>query len=113
MKRGTLPPVSNSETWTDTIQFYDSEDGNPFDLDDVTAITLKLRDNGSDVLTGELDDEILIVGDAEDGTIEFTFSATAMSALDSKTYEVGLLLTQDDGVVRQLILGHLPVLEGL
>lgn len=114
MKTGTLGPVSNAATWNDTIEVFDAEDGEAFDLTDVEAITLKLRDpSGATVLEGELDDEIIVVGDAADGTIEFTFSASAMSALDPKTYEVGLLITDEDDFVTQLILGHLPVVEGL
>lgn len=115
MKRGTLPPVANTETWTDTIEFYDDADGSAFDLTNTTAITLKLRDIDSEspVLTGELDDEIVVVGDDADGTIQFTFSAASMAALDPKTYEAGILLTNSDGTVRQVLLGYLPVLKGL
>ena len=110
----TLDPVSNAETWTDHLEFIDDEteeawflEGSPPD-----EITIRLRDSstGNIVLTGTLTGgEIEVV---DDGIAEFTFSASAMSALDPKTYEVGVLLTDED-VTRQVILGHLPVLSGL
>ena len=113
MNRGTLDPVSNQATWTDTIELYDDETGEPFDLGDVTAITMKLRDGCmTPALSGSLGEEIEIVGDDEDGVFEFTFSAGTMSNLEAKTYEVGILVTTATATT-QLILGTVAVLEGL
>jgi hypothetical protein len=81
----------------------------------VTEITLKLRDQacGSEVLSGSLTGgEIAVVGADADGTIQFTFSASAMGALCPKSYAVGVLLSTST-ITRQLILGTVPVLEGL
>jgi hypothetical protein len=117
MKTGTLEPVSNSATWTDTIEFYDDETGDPLftELTEAThpdEITLKVRDPSNDntVLSGTLTGGDIAI--AADGVVEFTFSSDAMAALDPKTYEVGLLYTQED-VTTQIILGTLPVLKGL
>lgn len=115
MKTGTLEPVSNLETWTDTIEFYDDDDGTAFDLEDVTEVTLRLRDpsNGAIVLEGTLTGgDLTVVGDEADGTVEFVFSADAMSALNPKTYEIGCLL-ETATITKQIILGRMPVLEGL
>jgi hypothetical protein len=117
MKTGTLEPASNAATWTDTIEFYDDETGDPLFTEATVAthpdeITLKVRRAHSDTeeLSGSLTGgELVIVGD---GIVEFTFSATAMAALDARTYEVGVLYTQED-VTTQIILGTLPVLKGL
>lgn len=110
----TLDPVSNLETWTETLSVFESTDGLPFFTvaDPPSAVTLKLRDMQTDatVLSGSLADGALVVVDS--GEIEFTFSADAMSALEPKIYEVGCLYT-DEGITRQMILGHLPVLRGL
>jgi hypothetical protein len=115
MLTGTLEPVSNAETWQDNIEFYDDETGDAYSLASATEITLKLRDreSGSTVLSGSMTGgEIDIVGAAADGVVQFTFAASTMSALDPKTYEVGVLLSTSS-LTRQLILGTLPVLEGL
>lgn len=114
MKTGPLDPISNKETWEETVNVY-TDDGTPFDLTDVTEITIKVRDpkSTSIVLQGSMTGgEIDIVGDEVDGTFEFTFSADTMSGLSAKTYEVGCLLSTAT-VTRQIILGTLPVLEGL
>ena len=117
MITGTLDPVSNAATWTDTIEFYDDETGEAyFDYSNSAThpseITLKLRDesNGSTVLEISLSDGDIVL--ADDGIAEFTVASTTMDDLEAKTYTVGVLYTFDD-VVTQLILGSLPVKEGL
>lgn len=115
MKTGTLEAVSNAETWQDFIELFDDGDGNTFDVSDITEVTLKLRDpaSKSTVLEGSYTGgELVRVGDAADGVYRFTFSADTMSALDPKTYEVGVLASTAL-ITKQLILGSLPVLEGL
>lgn len=114
MKTGTLEAVSNQATWQEEYTFFDDDDGEPFDLGDVDSITLRVRDpeSKSVVLDVELEDGIEIVGDDADGTIQWTVSASSMSALDPKTYQVSLLITNTDDITTQIILGYLPVLEG-
>lgn len=117
MYRGTLNPISNAATWTDELEFFDDETGEAmFEEDDDDThpddITLKLRDkdSGSTVLSGSLSGGELAI--SADGIVTFTFSASDMSGIDAKTYEVGVLYDADD-VVTQLILGEISVLKGL
>lgn len=115
MKNGTLEPVSNSETWTDTIELFDDATGVALNTSDITALTIKVRDQDTKetVLSGSVSGgEVVAVGAASAGTYRFTFSASAMSAVCPKTYEVGCLVTTAT-VTKQVILGYLPVLEGL
>src|SRR5688572_9843177 len=115
MYTGSLEPVSNAETWQDELEFYDDATGTAYDLTDVTEITLKLRDrdSGTTVLSGSMTGgELDVVGAATAGVVQFTFSASAMSALDPGQYDVGVLLSTST-ITRQLILGTVPVLEGL
>lgn len=116
MKIGALDPVSNAETWIDNLEFYDDGTGVAWDVSLITEVTIKVRDtqNQSVVLQGSLTGgEVDLIGVAADGTYRFEFTATQMAALDPKTYEVGVLATTSDGRVSQLILGYLPVLNGL
>jgi hypothetical protein len=117
MITGTLEAVSNCETWTDTIEFIDDETGEPFfDYSDSAThpseITLKLRDqySGNTVLSISMTGGDIVL--ADDGIAEFTVDADSMAAIAAKTYTVGILYTFDD-ITKQLILGSLPVLEGL
>lgn len=117
MKTGTLSPVSNAETWIDQLEFYDDGTGISWDVSLITEVTLKVREieSQSEVLSGSLTGgEIDLIGAASAGTYRFEFTASQMAALEAKTYEVGLLATTT-GPARtaQLILGYLPVLNGL
>jgi len=109
-----LDPVSNAETWTDTLEFIDSEDGEAYFTQALPPdeITLKLRDpdTGEIVLSGSKSTGELVVTD--DGIVDFTFSATLMSDICPKQYEVGVLYT-DEGVTKQAILGVISILRGL
>lgn len=109
-----LDPVSNAETWQDTIEFYDDDDGEAFfpEGSPPDEITMKLRDpdSGEIVLSGALSTGELVV--SADGVVNFTFSKAAMNNLYPKQYEVGVLYT-DEGVTRQAILGTISILSGL
>lgn len=116
MKTGTIDLVSNEATLQVNLDILDADDGTPFNLSGVDQITVKLRDpdSGSAVLEGSLSGgEVIVVGDEADGVIQFTFSATSMSDIEPKTYEIGVLITDEDGFVSQVILGRLPVGWGL
>jgi len=109
-----LEPVSNAETWTDQLEFIDDETGTAWfaQASPPTEITINLRDTqtGETVLSGSLTGgQITIV---QDGVAEYTFAPSLMSALDAKTYEVGVLYT-DQSITRQAVLGTIAVLRGL
>lgn len=116
MKTGTLAPASNAATWQEDIEFYDDDDGSSFDLADVEEITIRFRDpdTTATALTGTLSGgDMVVVGADADGVVRATFSATAMAALQPKTYEIGVLIEDADGFVTQTILGRIPILNGL
>ena len=113
MMTGTLAPVSNKETWSDTLEFINDETDAAWfvQASPPDEITLKLRDkSGSIVLTLSLSDgDLVVVGD---GQVTFTASADTMGGIEPKTYEVGVLY-EDDDVVTQVLLGNISVLDGL
>lgn len=112
---GALDPVSNKATWSENLELLDSETGDPIDLSAVTEITLEVRDmeSHSAVLTGTYTGgEVIIVGASTDGVFQWEFSVAQMRALQAKTYDVGCTIEQDGDTV-QLIIGHLPVLDGV
>ena len=114
MKTHTLNAVSNRATWHEELEFFDDETDAPLfeETDEDThpdEITITLRDpsNGSESVLGTLTGGGLVI--SADGIVSFSFD---LSDFDAKTYEVGVLYDQED-VVTQTILGHLPILEGL
>lgn len=112
MFTGTLSPVSNKADWIETFELYDDETGEAIDVSAATEITIAIREPGthSEVLSGSLTgDEIEHV---ETGVIQWHFTADQMSDLCAKTYEVGMTLVLDD-ITTQILIGHLPVADGI
>jgi len=119
---GPLLPISNKATWTEALSVTDGETGEAIDLSSADEITITVRDtnsrpsdycfgtNPTPVLTATLTGGQVVL--VETGVLEWTFTKDQMRALAAKTYQVGLTL-EDDGEVVQLIIGTVPVLEGI
>jgi hypothetical protein len=109
----TLPPVSNREDWDETLQLFDPDTGEAFDLGAVTALTLVVWDPDSfaTVLSGALNAGITIT-DSDQGVIAIHFAAGSMQALAPKNHAFRLGMTSG-GATKDLILpGILPVEDG-
>lgn len=106
--------ASNRADWApEAVQLIDDETGEPIDLAGA-AITIMVRDeNGSQRLRGTLDDYVdLIEQDGASTIVQWTFPASAMHGLCTGTYRVGMI-AERDGETEQVILGSLPVVEGV
>jgi hypothetical protein len=109
---GTLPLVSNRATFEQSFQAIDADDGSAFDLTAAT-ITFEIRDpvSQSAILSATNNDGVDVV-DADDGIFTVTFTATQMSDLDAKEYEVGCTITVGD-FTTQYIAARQPVIDGV
>lgn len=110
---GSLPSASIHGTWIEQVQVWDIDTDTPFDLTDVDEITVALRtmDQGH----GEFTEMSLTLtnGDIEmpdTGIIQWRAEVDAMRTLDSKLYEVLLILEDDDDVV-PLIIGTISIVD--
>lgn len=115
MFTGTLDPASNRATWSESCQITDASTGDAIDLSAVDEITVAVRDpdDYAPRLTGTLSGgDVVIVGATTDGTFQWRFEAAQMRGLCAKSYEVGLTIEQGDDEV-QIIIGRLPVLDGI
>jgi hypothetical protein len=110
MRMGTLDPASNRATFQTIRQIVDTETGEAADLSGAT-ITFEIRERGclGAVLSATNGDGI---GLADAYTYQVTFSETAMRGLKEGTYEVGLTIERD-GITTQVIIGLLPVHDGV
>jgi hypothetical protein len=113
MITGTLEPISNRADWPDThaFQLYDDASNETIDLTTASAITLEIRDTcHSPRLIASLANGNLVL----QGTDTFipTWTANNLGCLCSGTYVVGCTAVVD-GKTIQLIIGMLPVLEGI
>jgi len=108
--QGKLDPVSNREDWTYVVEI-DDEDDNPVDLTDA-AISVTIRDPRyrSVALAGSTADGSITVLDT--GVFRIAFAAARLQPMRADTYEVGVVLVQN-GVTVQLVLGLLPIVDGI
>jgi hypothetical protein len=112
MFTGTLSPVSNKADWIEEYELYDDETGEALDISTAEEITVSIRDPNSQSieLTASLSGGSIT--HIETGVFEWTFTAAQMRGLCAKTYEVGMTMLKDD-VTTQILIGHVPVVDGI
>jgi len=112
-----LPPVTNSEDWYEVFEAYDDDAGAPFDFTG-WSLSLTLRrdeigNRGASLITAaDTTGQIAFPSGRASGQFTLTIPQASMSALCPGTYPVGVVMERD-GEKFQLILGVLPVLEGV
>lgn len=108
---GKLDPISNREDWNFVIELDDSDTGLPLDLTGAQiSVTIRDARYRSTVLNGSSNDGTVTFLDV--GVFQITYLAAKMQNLRPDMYEVGVALVQN-GVTVQLIIGLLPVLDGI
>lgn len=113
MLTGTLPAISNRADWPDSHAFelYDDDTNEAIDLTTATALTLEIRDDcHSPRLIASLANGDLVLQGTD--TFKPTWTANNLGCLCAGTYVVGCTAVVD-GKTIQLIIGMLPVLEGI
>ena len=123
---GMLSPVSNRADWIDCVEVTDAETDEPIDLSTLQDIVLAVRFPGAGNgvfdgyyyashgnrygITASLKTgEITII---QPGIFQFWFKRGVMAGLAPQTYDVGLIMVTADGVISQVLIGQVPVLEG-
>jgi len=92
------------------VELLDDETGDSVDLTGAT-IKFEVSDCGSPVLSATTDNAKVSIVDT--GVFQVDFSASEMGALCAKTYKVGCTVSSDDSEPQQLLIGSLPVLDGI
>lgn len=112
MIRITFLPTTNRQDWTETAQIKDEETGAAINITGAT-IFLSVRDPKSEVevLNASVGNRITLT-DPTQGIFEWTFTDNDMSGVVANTYDVGLVMVLA-GAATQLMLGSLPVLDGI
>ena len=115
MYTGTLQQTSNAEDWIETFQCVDDENNAVLDLTGVTiSVAVERLPNSGLVLSGSLSDgHVFVMGVATEGVFRVRFSDNEMSALAAGEYLIGMVITFVDGITEQIILGQLPVIDGV
>jgi len=111
----TLPAVSNRASFSEQIEFIDSETSEPMSLVGVLDIIVTIGDEDDyhHALQGSLiNGEVVMHEDFLSCTVSFT--RTQMQSLAPRTYAFGaLVIFEYDLNEKQAALGFLPVVEGL
>lgn len=111
MLTGSLPAVSNRETFQTERQLIDDETDEAIDLTDATIVfEIRQQSSSSAILSATLTNGKIVLLD--DTTYQVTFSVTDMRTLSAGTYDVGLTIKRDN-FTTQIIIGTLPVMDGI
>lgn len=110
MYAGPLPPASIHGTWSENVEIWSIDDDTLMDLSGVTEITLKLRDPMT-----RYDELVLTMTDGDitlpsTGIIQWRAEVDQMGTLNTKAYEVILILEDEDDTV-PVILGSISIVE--
>lgn len=111
MFQGTLGAVTTTASWRQPFELLDEDTGDPVSLTDCT-ISFEVYDplEQSTRLTATLDNGRITLLDS--AVFEVAFTRNDMNALAPRTHTVGCTITKGDDVI-QIILGDLPVLDGI
>lgn len=110
MLTGTLEPASNRAGFSLIVELLDDDTGDAVDLTGA-SIVFEVSDNSSSVLSATTSNAKVTIVDT--GIFKVDFTATEMRALCAKTYTLGCTVSNADSEPQQLIIGFLPVLDGI
>lgn len=110
MYQGTLAPVSNCATWSETVEIYDDGDNTLIDLSAATEILFEVSDHHCPILKAKLSDGTLVLEQSL-GMFSFSFTPEQMKVLCARTYNVGCTIAVA-GETIQVIAAYLPVYDG-
>jgi hypothetical protein len=107
MWTGNLDPVSNRETWQETVS-YRPADGTAAPALDEVVVTIA---GGCAPRSSKLSDGGVTV-DRDAGTFTFVFDASDMRRLRPGAYRLGIVLTINNVPV-QLFAGSIEIIDGI
>jgi hypothetical protein len=110
MQQVIFESVSNREQWSDTVEVR--RDGTLVDLSAATIVlAVRSKQSKSILMTAQTSDSTITIESL--GVFVFTFLVSRMRELDASiAYEVGCTL-EIGGVVEQLFIGNISVLDGI
>lgn len=107
-----LQPQSNRADWVEFVEITDQETGEPIDLTDCSIeVQVRYQNSGaSTVLSGDTDGGEVTILDT--GVFQIEFPASQMASINPDTYDVGAIIERD-GETAQILIGTIPIIEGV
>jgi hypothetical protein len=124
MYDGHLATLSNRQSWNDSVELLDNDTGEPVDISTATEIAVQVAPRGgvdlggyggasfgtTPLLTASLSNGK--VQHVQTGIFSFAFTKSDMRQLCGGIYSIEITI-EKDGETESLILGSLPVREGV
>lgn len=112
MYEATLQPISNREDWIGTVELIDNDTNEP--VIDIAGydMTLEVRDRFTRCVVLSATSDNGKVTTSSDSVIEWHFPLSDMQGVCAASYHVGITISRD-GLTSQLLIGVLPVLDGV
>lgn len=112
MYQGIFPPRSNKAGWSLVVEVLDDDTGEDVDLT-AAIVVFELRDPRyrTTALSATTANGRVTIGAI--GFFTVTFTALNMKTLCAETYEVGCTISNASSEPQQLILGTVPILDGI
>lgn len=109
---GALDPFSTKAGWKTIIEVADTDTGDDINLTGARIVCeVRDRKSGAIVLSGSTDNGKITIIDI--GFFQINFPTTDTVNLAASTYDVGVKLTTAGGDDVQLIIGSIPILDGV
>ena len=108
---GSLPLVTNRETFEQPFEFIDADVGGGFNLSSAT-IVFEISDPDSGTRLSATNSDGVDMTDAATGIIVVSFSVDDMRTLCGKEYDVGITVQVGDFVAEPFV-GKQPVIDGI
>lgn len=112
MYEGSLPRQSNKAGYAPVIEILDDDTDEAIDISDA-SIVFEIRDQltGTTLLSATTTNAKVAVIDT--GVFQASFTAAQMKNLNSGSYDVGCTISNADSEAQQLIIGTLPIIDGV
>jgi len=123
MYEGTLSTISNRQSWSDSVELRDTDTNGLIDISTATEIVVQIAPRGSVSSNGYGDiastSPLLTatlangkVQHVQTGIFQFAFTKSDMRGLCGGIYDVEITI-EKDGETESLILGTVPIREGV
>lgn len=111
MFHARLQPISKGSDWIEIVELTDIDTGDPVDFTGATfTVSLRRKGDTSAEITGNNSSGQVISPEA--GIVHIQFMASSIASLEPGEYDIGLKIERD-GFTESLIIGTLPVIDGI
>lgn len=106
---GVFRPYYTGTDWENSVEFYDTDTGQLMDLTGATFRLALEREPGCSIAIEASGTELMVMGE---NTLTWAIPPARLTQLAPGSYTVAATMVRD-GRTKQLILGSLPVLDGV